>query len=130
VAITRFKRLKVNWMALAFIVLALVVGYALTQSVRNSNHLLYRSQIESCERGNDLRRESNRRIDSHYADTDALKDFLLSAAQARYSAWNHSHQRADLMAFKQYEQLSVYIDTHVVFRPTPIVKCTEVVHKP
>lgn len=121
---------QANRQLVAFLILALVGGWAIKGSADSSADKLYRSQIEACERGNTLRAESNRRVTSHEVDRNALVAFLNAAESARVSAYERDGNEADKVAAEDYADLAELVRNQVVFEPVSIVDCTEVIEKP
>lgn len=115
---------------LAFATLALIGGYGLKASGDRAADQLYKSQLTACDGQNDLRRESNNRIPAHTADTAALRDFLLGAADVRAATYDRDHLQADLQAIHTYRLLARRLDEQVHFSPVSIVNCKKVIPEP
>lgn len=115
-----------SWAPLAaFLVLAVVGGYALFASNEHSSGTLYKTQLQACVRGNELRAENNRRIGAHNAERAVLRNFLATAREARREAGTPS----DLRAANEYSRLLRKLD-RVRFHPIPNVDCHTVVSQP
>jgi hypothetical protein len=115
--------------AVAFAVLALVGGYGLKTTADEQSNKLYKTQIETCERGNSLRVESNRRIDAHATDRDVLRAFLVAAKDARVAAYERDRNMSDKAAADEYQRQIIKLD-QVTFRPVAIVDCKKVIQRP
>lgn len=98
-----------NSVLVSFVLLALWGGYAVRSSAEDSDRRLYRSQIEACERSNDVRREVNARAEAYRRDIAALRLLLLDS----------THHRAEV------QRLSAD-----GFQKVPLVACKKVVHRP
>lgn len=115
-----------NSVLVSFILLALVGGWAIKSSADNGTQKLYVTQIQSCERGNTLRSESNERLSSHLADRDVLREFLAAARQARLS----SGTPTDVAAAQSYGELIEILNDKVKFSKVPIIDCQKAIKKP
>lgn len=119
------RLLRKYGIALAFLILAFVGGYAVQHSADSQASKLYRSQLASCKRGNVIRSESNNRIKSHEIDRDVLAGFLADAERAR----KHSGTKNDRRAARQYAKLRQDLKRAKFFYVAPI-DCTTTVIKP
>ena len=111
---------------LAFILVCIVGAFALYQNNSHNADVLYKSQLANCQRINDIRNESNRRIEAHAADRDVLKNFLQTARSARLSAGTHE----DRVTADQYLHLANILDKKVFFKPLQTVNCEQVIKHP
>lgn len=119
-----------NRQILAFVLLALITGLALNAVVNKGNQTLYDSQLVQCTRGNKVIKESNRRIQSHLADTKVLRMFMEGARTARLAAFHQSHHKSDFIAARTYGDLIRVLDAKVHFEAIPLVNCVKVIPKP
>lgn len=113
----------------AFLIIAVVGGYALFSVAQGGKDTLYHSQIQACERGNQLRAENNRRVSAHITDTQTLQDFLIAAREARRATYDKTHEASDRDAVDEYTRLIIKLDG-VKFLPVPIVDCAHTITKP
>lgn len=114
-----------NGPLVAFLILALIGGWAIRSSSQESARTLYKSQIEACERGNILRAESNRRVASHVLDAEVLGQFLTAAREARRAG----NTPTDKTAAEDYTNLLERLQ-RVRFEPVKIVNCAEAIPEP
>lgn len=114
----------------AFGVLALGGGWALHNASDSAADQLYQGQLAACDRGNVLRAESNRRVESMTVVKDSLKDFLTSARTARLTAYEAEQNKFDKLAADDYTRLIQKIEDQVKFEFVPLVDCAQVVEKP
>lgn len=115
--------------ALAFAVLALVGGVGLHATADHNNAKLHKAQLAICERQNQVRKESNKRIKSHVADRDVLREFMAAARQARLASWERDRNPSDQAAAQEYAHLIDVLDHQVTFRSVPLVNCQKVVRE-
>lgn len=117
-------------MLLAFVLLAaggyLGIKQSTNASIRNTAQTLYKSQVEACERGNKLRRESNDRVNDHLAERDVVSSFLLMAAEARERAGT----KLDIATAKRYRILAHRLRTTVFYTKIPVPSCESIIKKP
>lgn len=104
----------------AFLVLAFFGGWAIKSSSDNTAEALHRNQLAGCERGNAVRAESNRRIGQHIAEVKVVRQFLVSARNARLA----SGTRMDIKTAHQYAHLITNLD-RIHFEVTPLINCKE-----
>lgn len=114
---------------LAFLILAIVGGYAIEQSAKNSAKAdarqLYEAQIQACEKRNDIRNESNKRIRDHTIERDVLEEFLADARDARRA----SGSPTDKKAASRYANLKKELEG-VRFSVLPFEDCAATIQKP
>jgi hypothetical protein len=115
---------------LAFLILAIAGGIAIQATQRHSADRLYQNNLASCERGNELRIESNKRVPAHRTEATVVLDFLHSAEQARRANYHETHQASDKQAAQQYHALSRRLKAHVHFQDVPVIDCQAVIQKP
>ena len=113
-------------MAISFIFVAFAGGYTVQLEADRSNERLYESQVESCQRGNKLRTESNQRVQGLSDQRDILAEFLLAAARAREEAGSPT----DVRTAAKYRELAEYLDRHVHFNSVPLVDCNKEIPRP
>lgn len=90
---------------------------------------LYRAQIRSCERGNIVRAESNRRAISHERDRKAFILVWSATEKARTAEWRATGSRyAKAVAVAARRGLK--LERSFRFREVPLVICTDVIEKP
>lgn len=127
----KLRKFRQEWGPLvAFVVLAIAGGIALQRSMTHAQDTLYTTQIQICHRQNDLRRESNKRIPAHRADTDALRNFLVAAKRARISDYHAKGLKSDLQAAQTYQRTINTLDAKVHFQRVPIIPCQRVIGRP
>lgn len=110
----------------AFVVLAIIGGIAIEDSASHASQTLYKSQIAACNRNNQLRTESNRRIPAHVAEREIVRSLLVTAKAAREVSGSSS----DKVAAASYDDLIRRLDTDVKFHKVPLIDCLKVVKKP
>ncbi len=111
--------------AFAFLLLAIVGGYAIERQARSDAHKLWRSQILVCGRSNTLRVENNHRVSAHHIEIKVLQAFLQSATEAR----TVSGTPKDLETADTYKKLSKTLES-VTFRMLPLIDCERAYPKP
>lgn len=116
--------------AVAFAVLALAGGIGLKSAADRHNDQIYQTQLAGCQRDNALRAESNKRIVSHSADKEVLREFLDAARSARVASFSRNPTQGDRVAIEEYERLMKMLDTKVKFRAVPLINCEKVTTKP
>lgn len=116
--------------AVAFAVLALAGGIGLKAAANQTTERLYETQLAGCHRNNVIRVESNRRIASHEAETDVLRNFLSAAKSARIASNERSPNAGDEQAIDQYTHLIAVLDAKVEFRSVPLIDCKKAIKKP
>lgn len=115
-----------SWAPLAaFLIIAVVGGWALYSSTQGTTDTIYKGQLAACDRGNVLRAESNRRVEANNTEVDVLRTFLLTAREARRAAG----KPLDLVAASEYTILIRRLET-VKFKPVDIVNCIKTIPKP
>jgi hypothetical protein len=110
----------------AFVILAIVGGIAIEDSSSHAANTLYKSQIASCDRQNQVRNESNLRIPSHNAEKEIVRALLVTAKAAREASGSSS----DKVAAASYDDLIRQLDSDVHFRKIPLINCTKIIKKP
>lgn len=128
------KWLRDNSTVVAFMLLAGAGAYAIDTSARstaaNSARVLYQSQLDSCRRGNALRDEVNRRVETVNTQRSVLLDFIQSAEEARRATYTQSHHASDKEAADVYQHLANQVQTQLHYRTVPLVDCFKVIKKP
>lgn len=123
---TKLVNFKAKYgIALAFILLAAVSGWSINHSAQRSADELRAAQVAACIRGNALRTESNRRMQSHIADRNTLAKFLAAAEIAR----RQSPKPSDKIAANQYAKLRTSLINNVTFKLSPLIDCEKAVPK-
>jgi hypothetical protein len=122
--------MRINFQLLAFILLVVLMFFITRSNVNNQTRDLYRSEIAACNRNNNLRRESNRRIPAHLAQRDVTRSFLVSAEIARRATYKMNHAKSELIAANQFGQQVRILDQKVKFSSLPIINCTQVIKRP
>lgn len=116
--------------AIAFAVLALVGGISIKEQSDHQTDKLYGTQLAGCRQGNTLRTESNRRVESHEADTEVLNEFLIAARNARIASYNKTRTEGDRAAIEEYSRLIMVLDAKVKFHKVPLIDCNKAIPKP
>jgi NAD dependent epimerase/dehydratase family enzyme len=115
---------------IAFAVIALGGGLALQANSDDTAENLYDSQIQACERVNKLREESNQRVLGLRTVRNSLEDFLRTAAEARFDAYQKSGNDFDRKAYVRWEKTANELVAKVRFGKVPIVDCEKVIERP
>lgn len=119
-----------SWAPLvAFLILALAGGYALYTVQKSNATTLYHTQLAGCDRGNQIREESNARAVYNQQELDVLREFLDSARQARVAAYSRDHHAADKKASEAYASQIKSLEG-ISFKQVPVVNCLKVILKP
>lgn len=117
-----------------FTVLFVVAIVAMTASLafyQNSiTNTLYHNQLQSCERGNTLRTESNNRLKAHLVDRDNLIKFADGARVARLAAYEDMRKPSDLEAARVYAGIIASQKKNVTFTVQPLLNCKQAVEHP
>jgi hypothetical protein len=122
------RRFVVSPLAAFVILIAfLVVGSYMRQ--RAGDKQTRTAQIASCERGNDSRAESNRRIGAHREQDAVIALFLRTAREARLEQWRRDHNRSDLDAAGKYG-LALRRLERIRFRSAPLIDCDWAIDHP
>lgn len=109
----------------AFVVLALVGAFAIHRSTEGDAERLRAAMVQSCERVNLLRQESNDRIESHTIERDVVLQ-IIATAQAIVRASETAGVRRQAGAIGQLsEQMRA-----VQFEPIEIVDCEKAIPRP
>lgn len=118
--------------AIAYLLIAVVAALAIDLSANHTAHtaattaarVLYRSQLQACQRGNKLRRQINDRTHESATSRGVLISFLRSARRARLDSYRLGHQAADLRAANAYGS-QIKREQRVHFTPVLIIDCHE-----
>ena len=93
---------------------------------KDSADALYHNQLDSCRRGNLLRKESNQRVAAHITERDIVAAFLASAERARRESGSPTDLRAAAANHAEREKLLNF--TH--YELVPIIDCKSKIKKP
>jgi hypothetical protein len=121
----------VLFLVLGFAIVSVFAGaYVISRTTLGVSTLRLRdAQVDACDRGNVLRRESNRRVDAFVVDARNLLALARGAEVARMAAYRQSHNPFDLKAARLYARIVASQET-LRFRRVALIDCEAVVPQP
>jgi hypothetical protein len=111
---------------LAFLIVMIAFVFALYHTESSGAHTAYVNQIQSCYRGNVLRRSLNATVTLQRTTNETL---LVSVDEGEQAAYKFSHNKADLLTSK--ELVKIIKRSERKLPPTyPLIPCQKAIHKP
>jgi type II secretory pathway pseudopilin PulG len=102
---------------------------ALARTQRASAMSLYRTQLDTCARGNRVREESNRRAGEHAEQDRIIGELLLTAERRARDEFRRQSSPVDAAAVTRYRDLRRQLG-RLKFAPQRLVDCARVVRHP
>lgn len=116
---------------LAFILVAIVAGWALHAQQVNTGWKLYHNSYQSCIRGNHVRANQSNIVRDLRTSNKVVVQFLQDASVARANSYQFTHVPADAKAAVEYSTLAIKLSNDTSkLRSYPSVNCSSAVKKP
>lgn len=122
--------LSKNTQLIAFIIVAVATTWGFKAAADSNTDKLYNTQIEICNRNDQLRVESNNRLKAHIIERNTLASFLATARKARLHTYKITHDLSDKHTSYEYLKFIQKLNDKVTFDKLPIIDCKKAIPKP
>lgn len=112
--------------AVGYLLLVAVLAVGLYANQQHQARHLRAAQVKACERGNQLRSESNRRIRAHETDRQAFMLVWTQTRAARLAEYRRTRNPYALQVARA-AQSALTMERSISFRPVALVNCERVV---
>lgn len=126
-----FRARWTRWVAVLVVLLA--IGWAIEHVAvvagKSAAQVIYKSQYESCLRGNKLRANLNSEVPGNSTIKGAVVTFAAAAKAARLASYGQTHEKSDLVAARIYNEVATNV-AKVHYVAVPQINCRRAVTKP